>query len=225
MAEHMFTKQNNVIWGETFKMSKKVPAIANRIFTKLADAQEYIDDLNDNAIDGIRISIIGDDNSENNGVYWVEKIGDGNPNTGVLRKIGGTVNWYKGNLVNSENSQFNNEIPAIEGDCYINTDTLDLFILKKEGENLVWQKIGNMNIAKISITYALSTSNTEAPENGWAEETPTLEKQEEYIKNNSTTYKGQLFLWTKFTQGETTKYTVALIFSDLDLGTFNLIEN
>ena len=60
MAEHKFTNQNNVIWGETFKMSKKVPTIANRIFKTLADAQEYIDDLNDNAIDGIRISIIHD---------------------------------------------------------------------------------------------------------------------------------------------------------------------
>lgn len=225
MAEHKFTNQNNVIWGETFKMSKKVPTIANRIFKTLADAQEYIDDLNDNAIDGIRISIIHDNKTENNGVYWVEKIGDGNPNTGVLRKIGGSVNWYKGNLVNTEKVNFNNEIPAIEGDCYINTETLDLFILKQNGEVLVWKKIGNMNIANMSITYALSTTNTQPPENEWAEETPTLEKQEEYIKNNSTTYKGQLFLWTKFVQGETTKYTVALIFSDLDLGTFDLIKN
>lgn len=223
--ENLFKNQNNIPWGETFKMSKKVPAIANRIFKTLADAQKYIDNLNDNAIDGIRISVIADTNSDNNGVYWVEKIGDDKLNPGVLRKIGGSVNWYKGNLVKDENIPFKNEIPAIEGDCYINTETLDLFILKKEGENLVWKKIGNMNIAKISITYALSTSNTEAPENEWAEEIPTLEKQEEFIKNNSTTYKSQLFLWSKFTQGETTKYTVALIFSDLDLGTFDLIEN
>lgn len=224
MAEHIFTNQNNVIWGETFKMSKKVPAIANRIFQTLADAQEYIDNLKDNAIDGIRISIINDDKTENNGVYWVEKIGDGT-NTGVLRKIGGSVNWYKGNLVSNENNEFNNEIPAIEGDCYINTETLDLFILKQNDGFLVWKKIGNMNIGEMTITYALSTTNIQPPEDKWETQTPTLEKQEEYIKNNSSTYKGQLFLWTKFAQGETTKYTVALIFSDLDLGTFDLIEN
>ena len=68
-------------------MTGKAPAIAQRIFETLSDAQAYADDVNDSAVAGLQLSVINDEDSSKNGVYFVKSIGDGT-NPAVLELIG-----------------------------------------------------------------------------------------------------------------------------------------
>ncbi len=98
MAEKIFDAQSNYGWGLSLNMTGKAPAIAKRIWNTKADALEYVNDFNDSAIEGLRLSVVADPIAKNNGVYFVEKIGtfkvvDGVQvanNDGVLTKVGGT---------------------------------------------------------------------------------------------------------------------------------------
>ena len=91
MAEKNFEGQNNYGWGLSLNMTGKVPAIAKRIFDKLADAEDYINNYNESAIEGLNISVIND--GENNGTYFVAKVGtkaedsEERNNDGVLTKF------------------------------------------------------------------------------------------------------------------------------------------
>lgn len=87
MAEYKTEKQVDYGWGLTFKMTGKAPAIAQRIFETLSDAQAYADDVNDSAVAGLQLSVINDEDSSKNGVYFVKSIGDGT-NPAVLELIG-----------------------------------------------------------------------------------------------------------------------------------------
>ena len=73
MAEKIFDKQINFGWGLTFNMTGKAPAIAKRIFNTLADAEEYANDFNDSAVEGLLLSVVAD-NEQNNGVYFIQSI-------------------------------------------------------------------------------------------------------------------------------------------------------
>lgn len=83
---YVFGKQINTGFPLTFKMSDKAPAIAKRIFDTLAHAQAYVDDVNDTAVPGLVLSVILD--GENNGLYFVKEIAEGE-NKGVLERVGG----------------------------------------------------------------------------------------------------------------------------------------
>lgn len=69
MAEHYFTGQSNMGMSNTLKMARPVPAIADRIFDKLADIEEFIQYQYTSAIPGLILSVIDDDT--NNGIYQV----------------------------------------------------------------------------------------------------------------------------------------------------------
>lgn len=86
MAEYKTPLQSNLAWGESFQMSKKAPAIAERIWGTLADAQSYIDNVNGSATAGLVIAVINDTNTSNNGAYFVKSVGDGT-NAGVLIRL------------------------------------------------------------------------------------------------------------------------------------------
>ena len=87
MAEYKTEKQVNYGWGLSLEMTGKAPAIAKRIFETLSDAQSYADDINDSAIAGLQLSVINDEDSSKNGLYFVKSIGDGT-NAAVLELIG-----------------------------------------------------------------------------------------------------------------------------------------
>lgn len=70
--EHTTTFQSNLNWGETFKMTVKAPAIADRIFKTWDDANKYIHDRGNSAIAGLNLSVI--DDSDRNGVYFIDSI-------------------------------------------------------------------------------------------------------------------------------------------------------
>lgn len=90
MAEHIFNDQNNLAWGESFKMARKAPAIANRIFKTLDDAQAFADDYGPRgtAVPGLMLSVINDPGK--NGVYRIVSVGSAE-GPGVLEKLGHTV--------------------------------------------------------------------------------------------------------------------------------------
>ena len=67
-----FDAQVDYGWGLSLKMTGKAPAISKRIFDKLSDAQNFTDDYNDSAIEGLILSVVSD--GKNNGIYFVERI-------------------------------------------------------------------------------------------------------------------------------------------------------
>ena len=93
MAEKKFDAQVNYGWGFSFNMTGKVPAVAKRIFDTLSDAQQYIDDVEDTAIEGLVLSVVADTDALN-GAYFVKSVGkksdvEGGENIkGVLVKLG-----------------------------------------------------------------------------------------------------------------------------------------
>lgn len=67
-----FDAQVDYGWGLSLKMTGKAPAISKRIFDKLSDAQNFTDDYNDSAIEGLILAVVSD--GKNNGIYFVERI-------------------------------------------------------------------------------------------------------------------------------------------------------
>ena len=238
-------KQVDLPWGETFSMAKKAPAVANRIFTTLNDAQAYVDNINDSATEGIRITVLkdylwitdsegrnyGDDGyvktegpiGDYSGVYYVKSIGDGET-PGELVKLGrGDVAWFRGNAV-SEDGSIYKVYGSKLGDLYLNNDTLDLYELT-ENESLTyyWKFIANLNIQPPTIHthqiyYILSDNNQDHPEwdiNKWSKEIPT----------NYDDFDGKsVYLWSRIYDEDDNEYNylVSLIYSSLNLGTFKL---
>lgn len=244
MAEHKTKLQSNVNWLETFKMGRKAPAVANRIFLTLADAQLYVDDLYDSATEGIRITVLKDytyvpdvkgrkygdrdyvettENGDYSGLYYVKSIGDGE-NPGVLSKIcRGNVAWFKGTTVGSDGSSMRVR-GAEAGDMFMNTNTLDIFTLGSDGR---WRLVGNIGMSRVDREvpyYKLSTDGTAHPE--WSAETWTRGNADgTNIPDNYEDYgASQVYLWTRFySEGESVpKYTVSLVHSSLSLGTFTI---
>lgn len=227
MAEYKTKLQSNVNWLETFKMGRKAPAVANRIFMTLQEAEDYVNDLNDSATEGIRISVIGDSQNDNNGLYYVKSIGDGTEEgKGELVQVGrGSAAWYKGNAVNDERTD-KKIVGATPGDCYMNTETLDIYVL---GDDETWSKKGNMAALKVDKTapyYILSVNGDMHPE--WNLDTWTKGNEDgSNVPHNYEDYhSGQVYLWTRFydVEGEeyVAKYTVALVYSSLNLGSFEI---
>ena len=59
--EYKTAQQSNINWGESFKPSVKAPMIADRIFLKKEDAENYIHDSSASAVAGLVLSVINDD--------------------------------------------------------------------------------------------------------------------------------------------------------------------
>lgn len=87
-TEHKTGSQVNYGWNLTWEATGKFPIIAKRIWKTLADAQAYVDDAKGTACAGLVLSVISDPTPSNNGVYFVQSIGDGTT-AGVLVKQGG----------------------------------------------------------------------------------------------------------------------------------------
>jgi hypothetical protein len=75
-------------WTYTFAANDAFPIEANKIFSTLTDATNYVKS-NPTAYAGNVISVIYDDTVENNGVYFVKSVGA----NGELVKVGSVVDW------------------------------------------------------------------------------------------------------------------------------------
>lgn len=246
MAEYKTKLQSNVSWLETFKMGRKAPAVANRIFNTLADAQLYVDDLNDSATEGIRITILQDwnyvtDSNGNgygedgyvetredgpySGLYYVKSIGDGKE-PGVLVKLTrGNAAWFRGNGVTEDGSKFVVK-GATVGDIYMNSATLDTYVLQDDDS---WKKVGNIEAKKINqeaAYYKLSTNGLKHPEFSLDTWTMGNENGDNIPCDYEAYNASQVYLWTRFYDKENgemhAKYTVSLVYSSLELGKFEL---
>lgn len=86
--EKIFYNQNNYGWATTLNLTNKFPAISKRIFNTLENAQSFIDNYNDSAIEGLILSVVND-TPEKNGAYFVQSVKmTSSDNNGVLTKIG-----------------------------------------------------------------------------------------------------------------------------------------
>ena len=88
MADKLFNEQINCGWGYSFTMTRKAPAINKRIFDTLADAQEFADNFDDSAVEGLLLSVVSDENVKNKGVYFVDTIKTSeNSEPAILNKL------------------------------------------------------------------------------------------------------------------------------------------
>lgn len=84
--EKKFDAQTNSTFAFTFNAANKAPIIAKRIFNTKADAESYANNVNDNAVEGLLITVIAD-NAENNGAYMIESIATAEGGTAKLVKL------------------------------------------------------------------------------------------------------------------------------------------
>lgn len=65
--------QSNYGFGLTLNATGKAPLIAKRIWDTLEHLQAYVNDVNDSAIAGLKMSVVED--GDKNGMYWVVSVG------------------------------------------------------------------------------------------------------------------------------------------------------
>jgi hypothetical protein len=130
MAEKIFDKQINFGWGLSFNMTGKAPTIAKRIFDTLADAEEYVNDFNDSAVEGLLLSVVAD-NEQNNGVYFVQSIKrNADDENAVLVKVSfDNIEEIK-NLINDKIKKLENSNIELQA----NIDNLDKLLVSTKTE-------------------------------------------------------------------------------------------
>lgn len=69
--------QSNLPWAQTFRMTVRVPAIANRIFDTKQHALDFVQDSTTtaSAIVGLILSVFADETFGNNGLWYVKSTG------------------------------------------------------------------------------------------------------------------------------------------------------
>ena len=85
--EYKSNQQVNISLGESFKMAVKAPAIADRIFSSYNDANKYIHDDKNSAIQGLILTVLT--GNDNKGVYYVDGI---QRNAGYIDDFGHVYN-------------------------------------------------------------------------------------------------------------------------------------
>lgn len=91
-------------WTSTFNPLKKGPVVGKRIWSTLADFEDYIDNPKDSAIPGLVVTVVND--GENNGAYVVKTAAGYNGET--------RGSWVK--LATGEEKQLVVDGTATEGD-------------------------------------------------------------------------------------------------------------
>ena len=165
MAEKIFDKQINFGWGLTFNMTGKAPAIAKRIFNTLADAEEYANDFNDSAVEGLLLSVIADDNKQNNGVYFVQSIKqNAEGDNATLVKIASEEIEELIKLINNTkdtidtytiNEKLISENPVLNTDDLVISDNYSL--LNQTGGNVAPGDVITDALSKVEIMLANTT--------------------------------------------------------------------
>lgn len=243
--EYKSPLQSNLNRNESMHMVRKAPAVAKRIFRTLNDAQMFVDNIYDNATEGIRITILNDyiyipdengkkygddgyiettEEGEYSGVYYIKTIGDGVTPGELVKICRGDTAWFQGNAISGESSS-RHIGSAIEGDVYLNTQTLDVYMLDNLG---VWNKICNLlpqGGVYESLYYKLSTDGVNHPtwDNTWVR----ANAEGDNIPHNYEDFNGQsVYLWTRvyspLAPDDEAKYSVAIVYSSLNLGVFEL---
>ena len=146
--------------GLTYSRNTKDPLQSKIIWETLAEAKTYVNNPDETAYIGMTFSVINDEISGNNGLWYVEKIGTKEngiaKNDCILKKVGsgensGSVSWE-----NIENRPF-----------YWNTSLLDESEITVTDSETLFQC--NQGVGLVSIAYGDSTFDldfvTEPPKN------------------------------------------------------------
>ena len=136
-------KQSDLQWVQTFRMTLRSPAVANRIFDTKQHAIDFINDTSDaaSAIEGLILAVYKDETFGNNGLYFVKSIKeiikgeDESGNTiftetedGTLLQIYDSDNNKPKGLQDIENSisETNTNLQAIVNSIYQLKETIGL---------------------------------------------------------------------------------------------------
>lgn len=142
MAEYKTDAQVNYGWGLTLEMTGKAPAVAKRIFSTKVDAQAYVDDPKDSAIEGLTLSVIKD-TEDNNGVYFVNKVGTAEGTPGELIKLESSSD---ATTDISAEAAARKKVTGIDSDTYIPND----------GANYI-SEATSMNDADVKLDQAIKS--------------------------------------------------------------------
>lgn len=135
MSENTFEKQKNYGFGMTFNLTGKIPEVNKRIFKTLTDLNNYVNDINDSAIEGLLLSVISD-TSDNNGVYYVNKVKRQENETSSISKISTLENITDiDNAIRTDFENADDEIKKIIGD--VSGLTLSNIELLNETKNII----------------------------------------------------------------------------------------
>lgn len=146
--------------GLTYSRNTKAPLEANRVFTTLALAQAYVDNVDQTAYVGMTISVV--DDGINNGLYYVEKVADESNVTGLLSRVGSDVAAdlaaVKGDITNINSTLVNKADRFVVGSGISYVDNkLDLKIDPSDdnalsvSDNGIIVKIKDVNIPEYSL--------------------------------------------------------------------------
>ena len=94
-VEYKTDQQSNLNWGETFKMSVKAPAVADRIFKTWEMANAYVKDVNSSAVAGLILAVIQD--GTRNGIYFVNYMVEGELELALYHLSGTQSDWLEEN--------------------------------------------------------------------------------------------------------------------------------
>lgn len=152
MSEKKFDAQNNYGWGLTLDMTGKAPAINKRIFETLVDAQEYADNYNDSAIEGLILSVVNDETESNNGSYFIKRIKtDENDESAILYKL----------TTKEDINKYTVNEKQITSNPILDTDDVKISsnysVLNKIPENVTPGDDITLAISKLEITLAQTT--------------------------------------------------------------------
>lgn len=99
MAEYKSKGQSNYGWSLTWDAAGRYPMVAKRRFQTLADAQAFVDDTSSTATatEGLVIAVLNDTNAKNNGIYYISKVANTDPEYGPLYDKGELIKAGSGN--------------------------------------------------------------------------------------------------------------------------------
>lgn len=225
--EHKTPQQFNIGWVQAFDMGVKAPAIAKRIFRTRSDAYDYAANRVDSAVAGVIMTVIQDPDDNNNGAYYIKTAPvTASEGPAEIEKIcRGNCAWFQGNAVDRTHTTAS-VTNSKEGDIYFNPTDMDIFRLSGG----TWTLIGNIGMQRVDNSetwYVLSCDGVSRPTFDTTTWTNTIPTDYSSIEADPS-YRGQVFLWTRLWDPAATpadssiKYTVSIVASSLNLGTFTL---
>ena len=134
--EHKSESQNNYGWNLTWNATGKFPVIAKRIWKTKADLLAWVNDISDTAVEGLIVGVCGD--GENNGVYFLESVGDGLTDGSVVQLV--KKEKGKGLSTNDFTDEYKNKL-----DSY-NAET------EKFDDTAIWERIEALATALETLT-------------------------------------------------------------------------
>ena len=147
---YVFDGQSTLPWAQTFRMTVRVPAIANRVFDTKEHALAFVQDATStaSAIQGLMLTVFADETKGNNGLWYVKSVGEGGQLVQVFDADNGKATVEGDNFVTS--TELNSAISELKTAISGNTDSISTL-----SENVVTE-FGNVNTNITNLGTALT---------------------------------------------------------------------